>query len=65
MKDKFGNDLPEGCTVIYFSSSFNQTAHVGIYLGEVPGKGSKLLSEKKREIYRSANSLIFYTGIVP
>lgn len=65
MKDKFGNPLHGGDTVVYFSSSFSQTAHIGIYLEEVPGRGSKLLSAKKREIYRSANSLIVYSGIIP
>jgi hypothetical protein len=65
MKDRFDNDLHPGCTVIYFSTSFNQTPHIGTYLEEVPGKGSKLLSEKKREIYRNASSLIVYTGNVP
>lgn len=65
MLDKFGNPLKEGDTVIYFSTNLYHTAHIGIYLEVVPGKGAKLLSEKRREIYRLANTLISYTGIVP
>lgn len=65
MKDKFGNPLHEGDTVVYFSTDLYHTSHIGIVLENVPGKGVKLLSEKKREIHRLANTLISYTGIVP
>lgn len=65
MKDKFGNPLREGDTVVYFSTNLYHTAHIGIVLEDVPGKGVKLISEKKREIHRLANTLISYTGIVP
>lgn len=65
MKDRFGNPLHKNCTVIYFSTDIYRTYHIGRYLEEVPGKGSKLISEKGREIHRPANTLIVYTGITP
>ena len=46
MKDKFGNPLNEGDTVVYFSTNLYHTSHIGIVLEDVPGKGVKLLSEK-------------------
>lgn len=65
MKDKFGNTIAEGDTVVYFSTDLYQTSHVGIVLGFTEGKGVKLRSEKKREIHRAASQLIHYTGIIP
>lgn len=65
MKDKFGNPLHDGDTVVYFSTNLYHTAHIGIYVEEVPGKGVKLISEKGNPIHRPANTLIAYTGINP
>lgn len=65
MKDKFGNPLHEGDTVVYFSTDLYHTSHIGIVLEDVPGKGVKLLSEKGNPIHRPANTLIAYTGINP
>lgn len=65
MKDKFGNPLHAGDTVVYFSTNLYHTSHIGIVLEDVPGKGVKLLSEKKREIHRPDRTLIHYTGINP
>lgn len=65
MLDRYGNTLHEGRTVIYFSTNLYNTCHVGVVLGHTPGKGVKLLSEKKREIHRPANTLIVYTGLNP
>jgi hypothetical protein len=65
MKDKFGNPLHEGDTVVYFSTDLYHTSHIGIYVEEVPWKGVKLISEKGNPIHRPANTLIAYTGINP
>lgn len=65
MQDKFGNPLHEGDTVIYFSTDLYKTSHIGIIIESVPGKGVKLLSEKKREIHRKPHDLISYTGLNP
>lgn len=65
MKDKFGNPLHEGDTVIYFSTNIYKTSHVGVVLEPVEGKGIKLLSEKRNPIHRPSGDLIFYTGINP
>ena len=64
MKDRFGNQLHENRTVIYFSTDLYHTCHIGVIL-EFNAKGVKLLSDKNREIHRPANTLIVYTGVTP
>lgn len=64
MKDKFGNPLSVGDTVIYFSTDMYHNAHVGLIL-EMDGGQVKLRSEKGREIKRGPSTLIHYTGITP
>lgn len=65
MKDRFGNQLHENRTVLYFSTNMYHTVHIGVVLELSTPKGVKLLSDKNREIHRRADTLIVYTGIVP
>ncbi len=65
MKDRFGNQLHENRTVLYFSTNMYHTIHIGVVLELNTPKGVKLLSDKNREIHRPANTLIVYTGMVP
>lgn len=65
MQDRFGNPLHEGDRVIYFSSCYSKTVHIGQVVEAVEGKGIKLLSDKGNPIHRGAHTLILYTGNVP
>lgn len=64
MKDKFGNPLSLGDTVIYFSTDLYHSAHVGLIL-EITEVQATLRSEKGREIKRLPSTLIHYTGLLP
>ncbi len=65
MKDRFGNQLHENRSVLYFSTNLYHTVHIGTVLELNVPKGVKLLSDKGREIHRPANTLIVYTGVNP
>lgn len=65
MKDRFGNPLKEGNSVIYFSSSYSPTAHIGSIIEAVEGRGVKLFSDKGNPIHRAPHTLIIYKGIIP
>lgn len=60
--DKFGNTLAVGDTVVYFSTGYSQTARIGLILAFTQGS-VRLRTDGRREITRSAGSLIHYTGI--
>lgn len=63
MKDRFGNPLKEGDSVI--SSSYSPTAHIGSIIEAVEGRGVKLFSDKGNPIHRAPHTLIIYKGIIP
>jgi len=64
MKDKFGNPLAVGDTVVYFSTDIAKTARVGIILS-VDGGSLTLKTQADREITRGPSNVIHYTGQLP
>jgi len=64
MKDKFGNPLAVGDTVVYFSTDIAKTSRVGIILS-VDGGSLTLKTQADREITRGPSTVIHYTGQLP
>lgn len=64
MKDKFGNPLAVGDTVIYFSTDIAKTSRVGI-IRSVDGGSLTLQTQSNREITRGPSTVIHYTGVLP
>jgi hypothetical protein len=64
MRDKFGNPLAVGDTVVYFSTDIAKTSRIGI-IRSLEGGSVKLLTQSNREITRGPSTLIHYTGVLP
>lgn len=64
MKDKFGNPLAVGDTVIYFSTDIGKTSRIGIVQSVGPGQLT-IQTQANREIKRGPSTVIHYTGIMP
>lgn len=64
MKDKFGNPIAVGDTVIYFSTDIAKTSRIGI-VKSVDGGQLTLQTQANREIKRGPSTVIHYTGVLP